>query len=193
MKSLYVLILALSISINCLAPTKGLPVFKLNIPEVANENEINEVICNIKKMNFKNKICYIANKLQIKKEWLLRVINSESGSKTTATNKLSGAIGLIGFLPSTAIALGTTVENLKNMSNVEQLDYVEKYIINITKGKKIHSYQELKLYIMCPTALSRPTSYILGDSTSKIYKWNKQIDINRDGVLTVAEFQRFCQ
>ena len=43
------------------------------------------------------------------------------------TNSI-GATGLIQFMPATAVGLGTTCEKLRQMSNVEQLDYVKKHL-----------------------------------------------------------------
>jgi murein DD-endopeptidase MepM/ murein hydrolase activator NlpD len=39
------------------------------------------------------------------------------------------AVGLIQFMPSTAAELGTTSEALAQMSQIEQMDYVQKYLI----------------------------------------------------------------
>ena len=190
MKSLYVLILALSLSFKCFAP--NVIRYEYKIPEIANLNEVNSVIYKIKKTKFNNSMDDVSKSLRIKKEWLLKVIHSESTGITTAKNTYSGAIGLIGFLPSTAIKLGTDTASLRKMSDVDQLYYVEKYLKSITNGRKIHSYQQLKLYIMCPKALVLPDSTVLGDSTSKIYRWNKQVDIDGDGILTVKDFKSFA-
>jgi hypothetical protein len=190
MKSLYVLILALSLSLKCFAP--NIIRYEYKIPEIANLNEVNMLISELKKAKFNNTLDSVSKSLHIKKEWLIKVIHSESTGLTTAKNKYSGASGLIGFLPSTALSLGTDTASLRKMSEVDQLFYVEKYLKGITKGRKIHSYQQLKLYIMCPKALALPDSTVLGDSTSKIYKWNKQVDIDGDGILTVKDFKSFA-
>ena len=47
----------------------------------------------------------------------------ESRLNPQAVNPISGATGLIQFMPSTARG-GTTTAVLKRMSNVQQLDYV---------------------------------------------------------------------
>lgn len=54
-------------------------------------------------------------------------IGFESRFLTVAKNPLSTATGLIQFTKGTAQDLGTTVEALKGMSAVDQLDYVEKF------------------------------------------------------------------
>jgi len=47
----------------------------------------------------------ISDSLRINPKWLYQIISIESRGVTTAINPLSGASGLIGFLPSTALKL----------------------------------------------------------------------------------------
>ena len=61
-------------------------------------------------------------------------MNSESGINPKAVNKHTNATGLIQFMPKTVEYLGTSTEELKNISAVEQLDYVEKYLSMMKKS-----------------------------------------------------------
>ena len=65
---------------------------------------------------------------------LLSVIEKESAFDSSNVNDSSGATGLIQFIPKTAADLGTTTNDLKNMSVLDQLDYVDKYF---QKNQKI--------------------------------------------------------
>ena len=76
---------------------------------------------------FLQKVRLICAKLGIEPDWLMFVMNSESGLNPAAYNPNGGASGLIQFMPDTAKGLGTTTEALRKMSNVAQLDYVYKY------------------------------------------------------------------
>jgi len=60
--------------------------------------------------------------------WLANLINFESGEsfKASTTNSL-GYVGLIQFGKGAATDLGTTRENLKALSEVQQMDWAEKY------------------------------------------------------------------
>ena len=68
----------------------------------------------------------ICCELQIRPNWLMFVMYFESRLNHRAVNRISGATGLIQFMPSTARGLGTTTDALFNMSNVDQLYYVKK-------------------------------------------------------------------
>jgi len=54
-------------------------------------------------------------------------------------------------MPRTAENLGTTIDQLKNMSNIEQLDYVEKFYL--PKKDNINSYINLYLSTFYPVAV----------------------------------------
>jgi len=77
------------------------------------------------KTAFSDKVNQIATKLGVNADWLMLVMNAESRLNHRIQNPV-GATGLIQFMPVTGYALGTTPQRLKDMSNVEQLDYVYK-------------------------------------------------------------------
>ena len=137
---------------------------------------------------FVSKVESICNNLKIAPEWLMQVMVNESGVNHQAVNSISNATGLIQFMPNTAIALGTTVAALKAMSNVQQLDYVYKYLAPY--AGKINSYIDLYFAVFFPSAIGKPDEWVLQTSTlsaSKIAAQNPVFDLNKDGKLTVAE------
>ena len=69
-----------------------------------------------------------SKELGINPNWLMAVMEFESGLNPQAVNSVSGATGLIQFLPSTASGLGTSTWSLAMMGGVEQLYYVYKYL-----------------------------------------------------------------
>jgi len=133
----------------------------------------------------------IANRFNLKSEWLLKVFLKEANLNTKAKNRHTGAVGLIQFTPATAKYLGTTVTKLYNMSFMEQLDYVEKYLEKLSKGKKIRSYEDLYLLVFYPRALSRHEDFVIGKYNSILFKQNKGMDINKDKIITVKDFNTF--
>ena len=77
---------------------------------------------------FTEKVASICSQLNIKPDWLMFVMWFESKLNPQAVNPISGATGLIQFMPSTARGLGTTTDVLRHMKNVKQLDYVLAYV-----------------------------------------------------------------
>lgn len=80
----------------------------------------------------------IADKYGIPIEWISNLINHESAGtwNPSITNSI-GATGLIQIMPTTAIGLGTSTEKLRKMSFSEQLVYVDKYLYNAMKSRKL--------------------------------------------------------
>lgn len=143
---------------------------------------------------FLAKLSDIARKLNIEPDWLMIVMYAESRINPSAVNPITGATGLIQFMPSTATWLGTTTSLLKNMSNIQQLDYVLKYYQNLGLTGKIKSVHDLYLGTFFPAALGKPDSWVIQTSTisaEKIAEQNKIIDLNKDRNITVSEFKQY--
>jgi hypothetical protein len=134
------------------------------------------------------KVVTISQKLGIEPEWLMQVFVNESGINHQAVNVVSGATGLIQFMPDTAAALGTSCAALKAMSNIQQLDWVYKYLSHYTG--KMESYIDLYFTVFFPLAIGKPDDWVFQTSklsASKIASQNPAFDLNKDGKLTVAE------
>jgi hypothetical protein len=142
---------------------------------------------------FLDKVETIANKLLINPDWLMAVMYKESGLNHKAVNSTSGATGLIQFMPSTAKGLGTSTTALKNMSNLEQLDWVYKYYRPYIS--KLNSYPDLYLATFFPVALGKSDDWVLKSSSQSaklIASQNPGVDLNKDGQITVGEFKQYC-
>lgn len=114
----------------------------------------------------------------------------ESDEKFSASVKNmagSGAVGLIQFMPSTALDLGTTTRELASMSALRQLDYVELYFTRY-KGR-LNTLADLYMAILWPKAIGAPMDAPLWDKASRptTYRQNAGLDMNRDGTITKAE------
>lgn len=143
---------------------------------------------------FAKKVEDISRKLGIQSDWLMLVMNSESGLNHKAVNPTGGATGLIQFMPNTARSLGTTTTALRGMTNVEQLDYVYKYFKPYTG--KLKSYFDLYLVTFFPLALGKGDSFVMQTKTlsaSIIAKQNPAINKNKDGVISVGEFREYVK
>ena len=142
---------------------------------------------------FKNKVIKIAQRLQIDVNYLMASMAFETGGSfdPAETNDI-GATGLIQFLPSTAKELGTTTDALRKMSAVDQLDYVEKYFINImeqyaTNIPAIMTLEDVYMAILWPKAIGQPVETVIFSEGSSAYKNNLPLDSNNDKKVTIQE------
>jgi hypothetical protein len=137
----------------------------------------------------------LAAELGTEARWLLAVMSFETAHTfdPAARNKLSGATGLIQFLPSTAKAYGTTVEALAKMSRIEQLVFVRKHFLPF-KGK-LGSFLDTYLAVFYPTAVgaSKGPGYVLFEKGSKAYEQNAGLDRDKDGKVTRADVEASIQ
>lgn len=144
---------------------------------------------------FAQKVIEISKKLDIDPNWLMAVMNSESGLNHRIQNTaypVNGgfATGLIQFIPSTAKGLGTSTEALKNMSNVEQLDYVYKYFKPY--ADRIESFVDLYMVTFFPAAVGKPSNHVLQAKNipaAAIAKSNPIFDLDKNGSITVGEVE----
>lgn len=96
----------------------------------------------------------------------------------------SGATGLIQFMPSTAIGLGTTIENLAELSAEAQLSYVEMYFLPY--ARRIHTLSDMYMAILLPKYIGAADSAVLF-SGGITYRQNSGLDTDRDGKVTKRE------
>ena len=143
------------------------------------------------KLQFVNKLNSIAQKLGIAANWLMVVMWKESRLQPNITNSI-GAGGLIQFLPSTAIGLGTTVAKLIKMSATEQLDYVYKFFAPYKKF--IKDYPSLYLAAFLPDAFNHDNNWAFRTKKSGpaiVAEQNPGIDLNKDGKIVKPEFYEY--
>lgn len=124
--------------------------------------------------------------------WMMACMAFETGHRFTADVKNaagSGAVGLIQFMPSTAAALGTTVETLSAMTAEDQLYWVEKYF-HPWRGM-LKSLGDVYGVILWPGMIGKPDDAVIFDESDpnhpKLYVQNKGLDLNKDGKITKAE------
>ncbi len=135
----------------------------------------------------------VSSRLGINPNWLMAVMFKESRLNHRAVNPTSGATGLIQFMPSTAGGLGTTITLLREMSNVEQLYWVHKYLKPY--AYKFKSYTDVYLAVFFPAAIGKPQDYVLQTSSLSaglIANQNKALDTNNNNQLTVAEVEAWA-
>ncbi len=137
---------------------------------------------------FRKKVLEIADRLLIDPNFLMAIMSFESGATFDPKIKNaagSGATGLIQFMPSTAKALGTTVEDLAKMNAVAQLDFVEKYFMPY-KGKLL-TIEDAYMAVLYPKGIGKGKDFVLFEKPSVQYKQNSGLDVSGDGKITVGE------
>ena len=135
---------------------------------------------------FKRKLMAISAELGVDPNYLMAAMAFESGRTFSSSiqNPKSRATGLIQFMPATARHLGTTVEALKRMTPVAQLDYVRRYF-EPYRGK-LRDLSDVYMAILWPKAVGKPASHVLFARGTVQYKLNP-LDTNHDGVVTKVE------
>ncbi len=141
------------------------------------------------KTEFLQKIRKISKKLAIEPNWLMAAMKFESNINPAAVNSISGATGLIQFMPTTAVGLGTTTAQLKRMTNVQQLDYVYEYLSKFKN--KMNSPVDVYLSIFYPKAVDMKINSVIGGSRSGVIaSQNKGFDVNNDNEISKKEIQQ---
>lgn len=151
---------------------------------------LHEELVKYNKAEFVAKVKSISDTLGIDPNWLMHVMYRESTLNPQAVNKNGGATGLIQFMPDTAKSLGTTTAALYKMNNVQQLDYVYKYLASFKR--KFTSYIDLYMTVFFPAAIGKPKSWIMQAKNlpaSVVRDANAALDLNKDGMLTIAEVE----
>jgi hypothetical protein len=150
-------------------------------------------VASIQDPDFNKKLDKIASALGVDKNAILAVMKQESGLDPKAVNKTSGATGLIQFMPATARGLGTSVEALRGMTAVQQLDYVYMYYKQVGVKPGMNA-GDLYVATFMPAALGKGDGHVLGKAgaggfSGKVYAQNKGLDRDRNGVITVADIK----
>lgn len=151
----------------------------------------------LKEPGFAQELEKVANNLGVSSKSLMAIMRRESNLNPKAVNKFSKATGLIQFIPSTARALGTTTKELYDMSAVEQLKYVEKYLKQ-NGVKPGMDAGDIYLAVFMPAAMGKHDNYVLGAKGSPgrigtIYAQNNVLDVDNNGVITVADVKNAVQ
>lgn len=138
---------------------------------------------------FRAKVTAIANNLSLQPNWLMAVMAFETGYtfNPAERNQGSSATGLIQFLQSTAIGLGTTTARLARMTAVQQLDWVEKYY-RAVPASRIKNLGDAYLAVLFPAAIGRPDAFVMWQRDTgqyqREYAANSGLDREKKGYIT---------
>jgi hypothetical protein len=104
-------------------------------------------------MPLARRVVEVANAVGANPFHLAELIHFESAGRWSShvQNPRSGATGLIQFMPSTARGLGTTVEALARLDEVDQMDWVERYLRRLPQP--LDTRQRLFMAVFYPAAM----------------------------------------
>lgn len=160
---------------------------------------------------FKQGLVELGQSLMIDPNFLATIMSLESGFDPSIFNQMcirsrpasECAVGLIQFTKETANRLGTSVIELSQMEDYEQLPYV--YDIFQSVAGNIHSAGDAYMWIFLPGAFGKPDDYVLGNKDDEtpivegvpftkdaIYWSNPVFDTNQDGVFTVGDVKNYA-
>lgn len=139
---------------------------------------------------FKTSLEKLGAKYSVPPMAFMAVMDFETGgtfSSSVRNAAGSGATGLIQFMPSTARALGTTTEELAQMSRSEQMVYVEKYFDQFADKIRGGQVDDVYMAVLWPKAIGKPDGYVIFRQGTTAYTQNAGLDTNKDGTVTKFE------
>jgi len=90
-------------------------------------------------------------------------------------------------MPKTARSLGTTTAELAQMSQTEQLVYVEKYFDQFGDRLSGGNVDDIYMAVLWPKAIGKPDGYVLFRRGTVAYRQNSGLDHNEDGTISKYE------
>jgi hypothetical protein len=136
---------------------------------------------------FRQKLRDCCARLQVNPDFLMAAMAFETGESFSPStmNARSKATGLIQFMPDTAKGLGTSIEQLAQMTAERQLDFVEKHFR--PHAGRLQSLEDTYMAILLPTAIGEANSFVLFRRGTVEYDQNRGLDANGDGLVTKDE------
>lgn len=140
---------------------------------------------------FRSRVVAICKNLGVEPDQLMACMAFESGATFSPSQRNlagSGATGLIQFMPETAVSLGTSTDELAEMTAEDQLFYVEKYF-RPYRGR-LNNLGDLYMAILFPVGIGKPDDFALfveGQKPVRRYQQNRGLDADRDGIVTRGE------
>lgn len=136
---------------------------------------------------FLDSILWVEDVLKLSADALIPCMMFESKLDPKARNPVSTASGLIQFMESTAKRLGTTIQAIRSMDALSQMNYVYKYFRGFGSDLSKWDYADCYMAILWPAGVGKPMDYRLWARGSTQYGVNSGLDKNKDGQVTKAE------
>lgn len=102
-------------------------------------------------------------------------------------NPFTDAVGLIQFMPATARAMGTSVDDLKRMSAVQQLPWVARFFRPYLSRIRPDVPGDYYLAVFYPAAIGRSPDSVIYARGETGYTQNPGLDRDGDGYIRVSD------
>ena len=136
--------------------------------------------------NLKDSFCWTTQQL----DYLIACMKFESNLNPKAVNKLSHAVGLIQFMPTTCKSLGITPEEMLALDFCKQLNFVKSYFKPYFR--KVKTLNDMYMAILMPKYIGAEDDVNIFSKTIQ-YKQNIGLDLNKDRIITKSEACRRVQ
>lgn len=138
---------------------------------------------------FKSALAEMALSMGLDPGYIAAVMAIETGRTFSASirNPHTNATGLIQFMPGTARAMGTTVDDLARMSNVAQLEYVKRFFKPYLSRIRPNVPGDYYLAVFWPAYIGHDPSKVIFSAGDTGYAQNSGLDKNGDGRITVGD------
>lgn len=138
---------------------------------------------------FRSALAEMALSIGLDPSYLAACMAVETGRTFSPSiqNPFTRATGLIQFMPATARAMGTTVEQLAQMSATAQLEYVRRYFRPYLNRIRPSVPGDYYLAVFMPAYIGRDPSTVLFSAGETGYAQNAGLDRNGDGLITVGD------
>lgn len=138
---------------------------------------------------FKRELVAMATRLEANPDYLAAVMSFETGGTfdPSIRNPQSKAVGLIQFTKIGTKGLGVTRDELALMSAVEQLGWVEKFLIRVPAKGRMKALADHYLAVFGPKGMGKGPGFVLYEDPSDEYWQNASMDWDQDGRITVDE------
>jgi hypothetical protein len=139
--------------------------------------------------SFRSALAEMALSLGLDPSYIAAVMAIETGHTFSPSiqNPFTRATGLIQFMPATAEAMGTSVDELKRMSAVRQLDYVRDFFRPHVGHIRPDVPGDYYLAVFYPAYIGRDPGTVIFSAGDTGYAQNAGLDRNGDGLITVGD------
>lgn len=136
---------------------------------------------------FRAELWRLAERLGLDPSYIAAVMSHESGLNPSATNPNGGATGLIQFMPATAKAMGTSTQELRDMSAEEQLAWVERFFRPYRKTMRSFVPGDYLMATFMPAFIGKPADTVLFAKGTIGYTQNAGFDHAKKGTILISD------
>ena len=139
--------------------------------------------------SFRSALAEMALSLGLDPSYIAAVMAIETGRTFSPSiqNPFNQATGLIQFTRLTANALGTSLDELKRMSAIKQLEYVKKFFRPYAPRIRRDVPGDYYLAVFWPAYIGRSPDTVIAAAGDIVYAQNPGLDRNNDGFVTVGD------